>query len=157
MSVRCKAMSNASALMHNEAYNKSGAPWAGETSKRKAEEEAARETAKTILPVEGAPKSNSDIEKLHGSAKTKELDKKSQLTVAEDGAILLEMGDEPELLLPEDALHTYAGEFTASKQYDESMKEGGGIPPRSKSIPPPLIPTFFLQTGQNSRSLVHAL
>ena len=81
----------------------------------------------------------------------------SQLTVAEDAAIFLQTGDEPELLLAENALHTYAGEFIVGKQYDKSMKEGGNLPPHSISIPPPLIPSLFDNLGKRSRSLIHAL
>ena len=128
--VRFKDMFKAIALQHNTQYNTSGIPWAGETTKRKAEDDAKGAGAKTMEPAEGDPKSISDIEQKHGSVKTKELEnnRKSQLVVAKDGTIFLQTGDEPELFLCENALHAYTGEFLVGKTYEKSMKDGGSHP-----------------------------
>ena len=125
--MRFKDCFKALVAKHDDKYNKAGIAWAGETSKRKAADEAKGEGAKTIVPEEGGPKSVSDIEAKHGSVKTKALDKnpKSQLHVAADGAIFLQTGDEAELFLAEHALHTYAGEFFTGKQYEKGLKDGG--------------------------------
>ena len=44
--------------------------------------------------------------------------------VAEDGAIYVQTGDEPELLLAENPLHTYSGEYFIGKDYEKRKKDG---------------------------------
>jgi hypothetical protein len=121
-----KDLFKAMVIKHDAKYNKGGIPYAGEVSKRKAENEAAGEGAKTLTPEADGPKTLQEVESAHGATKTKFLqhNPKAQLLVAEDGAIYVQTGDEPEILLSENALHTYAGEYFIGKDFDKKKKDG---------------------------------
>ena len=112
-------------LKHDAKHNKCGIPYAGEVGKRKAEGNTGGDGAKTLTPEADAPKTPADVEKLHGAVKTKLLQQnpKAQLMVAEDGAIYVQTGDEPELLLAENPLHTYAGEYFIGKDFEKKKKK----------------------------------
>ena len=113
-------------IKHDAKYNKCGIPFAGDVVKRKPEGKASGDGAKTLTPEANAPKTLTDVEKLHGAVKSKFLqhNPKTQLMVAEDGAIYVQTGDEPELLLAENPLHTYAGEYFIGKDCEKKKKEG---------------------------------
>ena len=44
---------------------------------------------------------------------------KTQLHIAEDGAIYIQTGDDPEVLLAEEPLHTISGDYFIGKEYEE--------------------------------------
>lgn len=121
-----KDLFKAMVIKHDAKYNKGGIPYAGEVSKRKAETEAVGEGAKTLTPDADGPKTLQEVESAHGATKTKFLqhNPKAQLLVAEDGAIYVQTGDEPEILLAENALHTYAGEYFIGKDFDKKKNDG---------------------------------
>ena len=121
-----KDLFKAMLIKHDSKHNKSSIPYAGEVSKRKAEGSDGGEGAKTLTPEADAPKTQADVEKLHGAVKTKFLQQnpKTQLLVADDGAIFVQTGDELELLLAENPLHTYAGEYFIGKDFEKKAKDG---------------------------------
>ena len=121
-----KDLFKAMLIKHDSTHNKSSIPYAGDVAKRKAEGNAGGDGAKTLTPEADAPKTQADVEKLHGTVKTKFLTQnpKTQLMVAEDGAIYVQTGDEPELLLAENSLHTYAGEYFIGKDFEKKKKDG---------------------------------
>ena len=125
-----KDLFDATMVKHDAKYNKSGIPFAGEVSKRKAEDAAVGDGAKTLTPEPDAPRTRDQVEEKHGSVKVKFLqhNPKSQLLVADDGAIYVETGDEDELLLAENALHTYAGEYHTGKEFEKKSKDGATNP-----------------------------
>ena len=49
---------------------------------------------------------------------------KTQLMVAEDGAIYVQTGDELELLLAENPLHSDAGEYFIGMDFEKRKKDG---------------------------------
>ncbi len=118
----CKAAS----IRHNAKYNKSAIPYSGEAGKRKAEEDAQGASVPVLKPGEGDATTIEAIEKEHGATKSKALEAnpKSKLLCADDGTLFLQTGDEDELFLAEDALHTFSGEFFIGKDLEKQKKEG---------------------------------